>query len=175
MTSQPWIHGLPGLAIFMRPSLQWSHDLSAMDTGNSLPTASAPFGQCRFNGAMTSQPWIRRSTVARLSSMPTYWLQWSHDLSAMDTFTVANGRASPELHVSLQWSHDLSAMDTLLEPSAASAGGCRCSIARLAYNGAVITSSAMETTAGRSPLDPNRSTRLCFNRALCANLSAMDT
>ena len=37
--------------------LQWSHDLSAMDTRQvELVILN---GVARFNGAMTSQPWIR--------------------------------------------------------------------------------------------------------------------
>ena len=36
-----------------------------------------------FNGAMTSQPWIRGGAVAAYEVQ--YNLQWSHDLSAMDT------------------------------------------------------------------------------------------
>ena len=62
MTSQPWIrliHKMRSPRQAFRP-LQWSHDLPAMDT------CSADFAERRrinvqtFNGAMTSQPWIRR-------------------------------------------------------------------------------------------------------------------
>ena len=63
-------------------SLQWSHDLSAMDTSSGR-TPSNQEGPC-FNGAMTSQPWIRqlRKVYCRKGGK----LQWSHDLSAMDTY-----------------------------------------------------------------------------------------
>ena len=37
------------------------------------------------------------------------WLQWSHDLSAMDTIGEGLDTEKPN---ELQWSHDLSAMDT---------------------------------------------------------------
>ena len=61
--------------------LQWSHDLSAMDT-SSAGGRPAPPG-LGFNGAMTFQPWIRPGQ--RLRRPPCAVLQWSHDLSAMDT------------------------------------------------------------------------------------------
>ena len=38
-------------------------------------------------------------------------LQWSHDLSAMDT---SSSEGTEKLRRLLQWSHDLSAMDTLV-------------------------------------------------------------
>ena len=61
----------------------------------------------RFNGAMTSQPWIRVGRISGLALIGK--LQWSHDLSAMDTsdYTVQSIKG-----LELQWSHDLSAMDT---------------------------------------------------------------
>ena len=49
-------------------SLQWSHDLSAMDTGFRFCLPGCVFG--RFNGAMTSQPWIRWD-LARVLSIRT--------------------------------------------------------------------------------------------------------
>ena len=155
MTSQPWIHRsadiLPGALI----QLQWSHDLSAMDTVNRGVWAGS--GSFCFNGAMTSQPWILSNRVAKQSKIEK--LQWSHDLSAMDTsahkkerkqngqsfngamtsqpwiLLLAAGTAAgtaagfngamtsqPWIRQStcevissvtkLQWSHDLSAMDT---------------------------------------------------------------
>ena len=69
-----------------------------MDTSNH-----ATRRQRRFNGAMTFQPWIQEITASST-------LQWSHDLSAMDT------RPLPLLAIRsvLQWSHDLSAMDTVM-------------------------------------------------------------
>ena len=159
--------------------LQWSHDLSAMDTpALSLPSAtgksfngamtSQPWipavlpaasdtTSCAFNGAMTSQPWIRCCTLdgcaagasfnGAMTSLPwipisrgwagqkrmrfnramtsqswiplplatarLYWklLQWSHDLSAMDTSIIYAHAAQKR---KLQWSHDLPATDTPL-------------------------------------------------------------
>ena len=61
--------------------LQWSHDLSAMDT-------------------------LRTMIRIRIAMQ----LQWSHDLSAMDTTNAWQGGLA--WIASLQWSHDLSAMDT---------------------------------------------------------------
>ena len=57
---------------------------------------------------MTSQPWTR---VKRgYSAAPNESLQWSHDLSAMDTMESMAGQS---VMFDLQWSHDLSVMDTL--------------------------------------------------------------
>ena len=85
MTSQPWIRPQP------------------------LPTRYQY--AARFNGAMTSQPWILwGATIGNTSRLRS--LQWSHDLSAMDTRcsgVISSRRRSIQL---LQWSHDLSAMDT---------------------------------------------------------------
>ena len=56
MTSQPWIlyHWLSNGC--HQTVLQWSHDLSAMDTAQmDAVLVTFRFG---FNGAMTSQPWI---------------------------------------------------------------------------------------------------------------------
>ena len=61
-----------------------------------------------FNGAMTSQPWILLHKERYDNEMNS--LQWSHDLSAMDTL---RHNAYKKATVALQWSHDLSAMDTL--------------------------------------------------------------
>ena len=52
--------------------LQWSHDLSAMDTRQPRRSIGRRIG---FNGAMTSQPWIR-SPVQSASSTSSS-LQWS--------------------------------------------------------------------------------------------------
>ena len=108
-------------------SLQWSHDLSAMDTQERriLPEDQV----AAFNGATTFQPWIQHTIRIPLhmllrpsmeprpfshgysgSSGSNDCLQWSHDLSAMDTAAQAFG--IPRQVVGLQWSHDLSAMDT---------------------------------------------------------------
>ena len=57
MTSQPWIPGRPSMVLLGSPLLQWSHDLSAMDT---MPLRRPEDVATRsFNGAMTSQPWIQ--------------------------------------------------------------------------------------------------------------------
>ena len=105
MTFQPWIHGPTWSNRGLDCTLQWSHDLSAMDT-RDVGGLSQPL-QCGFNGAMTFQPWIPRSALTHPHRRPR--LQWSHDLSAMDT----PGNDSPRgIGIKLQWSHDLSAMDT---------------------------------------------------------------
>ena len=66
---------------YQTPWLQWSHDLSAMDTSLGRFTMGVP---------------VR--------------LQWNHDLSAMDTQTISGTFSDDD---GLQWSHDLSAMDTV--------------------------------------------------------------
>ena len=116
MTFQPWIHGhRHGRACaFPFAMLQWSHDLSAMDTRSLTSMAWMRPTLASFNGAMTFQPWIPRmvqSWSAR-SALGT-WLQWSHDLSAMDTSLCDGTLLFPSgVFARLQWSHDLSAMDT---------------------------------------------------------------
>ena len=77
--------------------LQWSHDLSAMDTTLFCCTVAA-----------------------------TTFLQWSHDLSAMDTRHRSQKICRP---ADLQWSHDLSAMDTCLHE-------CEHDSGHSAFNGA---------------------------------------
>ena len=154
MTSQPWIPvNALNKVVQMHYELQWSHDLSAMDT---VCAATGAHRNDRFNGAMTFQPWIRRSRPRWQASrirfngamtfqpwiqvgskqhlLKFYQLQWSHDLSAMDTTGLPiqalqhqacfNGAMTfqPWIHdvirhrvaspIGLQWSHDLSAMDT---------------------------------------------------------------
>ena len=86
--------------------LQWSHDLSAMDTRSTYPSPGAGRQPC-FNGAMTSQPWIRGQFDWDVGEGNA--LQWSHDLSAMDTRYLEGHTVITQ---ALQWSHDLSAMDT---------------------------------------------------------------
>ena len=76
-----------------------------MDTG--IIYKPAPLILPGFNGAMTSQPWIPRPVACPNAGV--WQLQWSHDLSAMDTSGVVASSLSLSL---LQWSHDLSAMDT---------------------------------------------------------------
>ena len=105
MTSQPWIQPTASATRSAAARLQWSHDLSAMDTPHTRPTTH--HHACRFNGAMTSQPWIQVTDRSGRCTEPL--LQWSHDLSAMDTVQYRKQRAA---HIRLQWSHDLSAMDT---------------------------------------------------------------
>ena len=63
---------------------------------------------CSFNGAMTFQPWIQADSDFKRQLKAR--LQWSHDLSAMDTGAAGGGAVEG---LALQWSHDLSAMDTL--------------------------------------------------------------
>ena len=129
MTSQPWILDRSKSRYWDKMTLQWSHDLSAMDTvsyrisarsivslqwSHDLSAMDTRSGMMAsrslldgFNGAMTSQPWIRRR--AGRNAPPAGRLQWSHDLSAMDTTDHVETQIEPTL---LQWSHDLSAMDT---------------------------------------------------------------
>ena len=128
MTSQPWMRGLELVTTLPAVTLQWSHDLSAMDAWMTpywtLPNpllqwshdlsamdACRPPCPCRpacwrFNGAMTSQPWMLG--IFSMAATPRVWLQWSHDLSAMDARGVVADVAQWR---QLQWSHDLSAMD----------------------------------------------------------------
>ena len=86
--SLQWSHDLSAMdttiwlaTLWFDDELQWSHDLSAMDTRR--PVERRPPTPDRFNGAMTFQPWILRVSVAADGLDRT--LQWSHDLSAMDT------------------------------------------------------------------------------------------
>ena len=62
-------------------NLQWSHDLSAVDTSKRFTQNSRILDK----------------------------LQWGHDLSTMDTTGTEAAIGATQL---LQWSHDLSAMDT---------------------------------------------------------------
>ena len=57
MTSQPWIHDFTLVDVQYDWDLQWSHDLSAMDTANCGRPARP--GKQTFNGAMTLRPWIQ--------------------------------------------------------------------------------------------------------------------
>ena len=116
MTSQPWIQehapasmepSQHGYGRRMRP---FNGAMTSQPWIPVPPLNGARITPSSFNGAMTSQPWIRLSERQLDTSIPTladnHPLQWSHDLSAMDT-TLKRGRRP-----SLQWSHDLSAMDT---------------------------------------------------------------
>ena len=83
MEPQPFSHGYSSwkrnLSKVLRP-LQWSHSLSAMDTGVGPWKA---YTRLTFNGATAFQPWIRGEQAAVMRSQ--VGLQWSHSLSAMDT------------------------------------------------------------------------------------------
>ena len=108
MEPRPFSHGYVLIDTAHRHAdwlLQWSHDLSAMDTRPPLAYHSLarkpsmeprPFSHgylskstglvavcCTFNGATTFQPWILDTRSAVMTDLVT--LQWSHDLSAMDT------------------------------------------------------------------------------------------
>ena len=62
-------------------SLQWSHDLSAMDTSLTGTSSST----CRLgNGAILS---AMDTGIDDSHTIDVELLQWSHDLSAMDTAT----------------------------------------------------------------------------------------
>ena len=120
LASPQWISGL----------LQWSHRLSAMETLQFVSQLSAsylasmeppPFGdgnrearsttnsrrRC-FNGATAFRRW--KLWLAEVSPIMAYMLQWSHRLSAMETFE--GGLDMSPQYCLLQWSHRLSAMET---------------------------------------------------------------
>ena len=109
MTFQPWIPPTTAKASGLPASFNGAMTFQHMDT--SRP-ASATRRHTSFNGAMTFQPWIPQTdmNVWQTFAMDTM-LQWSHDLSAMDTRYKVAQRLSQAM---LQWSHDLSAMDTRL-------------------------------------------------------------
>ena len=156
MEPRPFSHGYEGWWCILdldHRCLQWSHDLSVMDTRHSRRVRSEntrpsmeprPFSHgydragertgCRgstFNGATTFQSWILRGyaeTVRRIyafNGATTFqswipdtgaavrssvaFLQWSHDLSVMDTWRLSVLILTMGI---LQWSHDLSVMDT---------------------------------------------------------------
>ena len=92
-----WSHDLSAMDTGMsmadvrdKIELQWSHDLSAMDTGKPPPVQPA---HSSFNGAMTSQPWIHDHQPPHRPHPRQ--LQWSHDLSAMDTCPHRSHRPRP--------------------------------------------------------------------------------
>ena len=85
--------------------LQWSHSLSAMETGPMGRVGQ--HGLRAFNGATAFRPW-----KLALPHPTDDWhlrLQWSHSLSAMETSSWR--RITPAQPI-LQWSHSLSAMET---------------------------------------------------------------
>jgi hypothetical protein len=61
----------------------------------------------RFNGATTSRSWKHGPTSPSPSQPST--LQWSHDLSVVETMVMIDGQNKPMV---LQWSHDLSVVET---------------------------------------------------------------
>ena len=110
--------GVTGNRSQKRLSLQWSHGFSAMDTAAS-ERRNSPATDSRLPSMeprLFSHGYTPGCTRCASRSM---YLQWSHDLSAMDTRVVP---VSSRFLNSLQWSHDLSAMDTT------SAERCRVSV-----------------------------------------------
>ena len=106
MTSQPWIQASRSPLCRLRHSFNGA--MTSQPWIRRAQAASGVRGNYGFNGAMTSQPWIR--PPRRGCSEPIIALQWSHDLSAMDTCcSQCHDNLSARM---LQWSHDLSAMDT---------------------------------------------------------------
>ena len=73
MTSQPWI---------------------------PVATTPAPMEHFSFNGAMTSQPWIPDLPAGGIAGLAS--LQWSHDLSAMDTWLSQVGMSHSERGASME-------------------------------------------------------------------------
>ena len=132
-TFQPWKPHQTRICIPTATSLQWGHDLSAVETvaveaqigrechasmgprpfsrGNGTDPRLARDEQVGFNGATTFQPWklVEASTGIRATCV----LQWGHDLSAVETPTMKRriGR-----NAKLQWGHDLSAVETPPQP-----------------------------------------------------------
>jgi len=132
-----WSHDFSAMDTFSRYvntfyeyKLQWSHDFSAMDTWKNVIRGLVD--DASFNGAMTFQPWIRYRgkkddksgkdasmepwlfshgyvIEAKKMTNQVKMLQWSHDFSAMDTFSRY---VNTFYEYKLQWSHDFSAMDT---------------------------------------------------------------
>ena len=133
MEPWPFSHGYVNVYIDVTDtkSLQWSHGLSAMDTRAAQDAAGRdcdppsmepwPFSHgytSRFEvlkwyrTAPSMEPWPFSHGYVLRCCRPVFsivTLQWSHGLSAMDTWRPCGGfrRGS-----SLQWSHGLSAMDT---------------------------------------------------------------
>ena len=129
-TFQPWIRRGLSSILSLPGILQWSHDLSAMDTAGAAHTVVAdglpsmeprPFShgyvRCEqssgpvlfpFNGATTFQPWIPTEAPPASDSVIAF--------NGATTFQPWIPRHLP-LHAKkpdhLQWSHDLSAMDTM--------------------------------------------------------------
>ena len=80
MTSQPWIPAKKALSLTKETGFN-----GAMTSQPWIPAKKALSltKETGFNGAMTSQPWILGSLIKIVSKRME--LQWSHDLSAMDT------------------------------------------------------------------------------------------
>ena len=110
MTSQPWIR--------RNVSPRIAESLTSFNGATTsqpwIQPAPRPLSARRscFNGAMTSQPWIPELKIQYTTDVTN--LQWSHDLSAMDTTGTEAAIGATQL---LQWSHDLSAMDMRTVPT----------------------------------------------------------
>ena len=143
---QPWIRGKCQTSNTLSALLQWSHSLSAMDTGRP---------RCLMTGmaspSMEPQPFSHGYIPLVIIISAQFNLQWSHSLSAMDTSNrriTDHERLSPSMEPqpfshgysrlrvmrrqgvrALQWSHSLSAMDTVW-PSPSTADS------RRSFNGA---------------------------------------
>ena len=169
-TFQPWIRDGDAPVYAAATDLQWSHDLSAMDTARypfvirlrldpsmeprpfshgyatgmrrSTPqrptfngaTTFQPWipdgawielaaSQWAFNGATTFQPWIR-ATIGS-DGLASMYLQWSHDLSAMDTRhrERADGAAHTPSMEPRPFSHGYKTSDSWLLPTITSFNG----------------------------------------------------
>ena len=88
-TFQPWILVPEGEMPTgrTRPSMEprpFSH-------GYAVTLAADPTSDSAFNGATTFQPWIPGPT--EWTTPYAFFLQWSHDLSAMDTIRAAFSRS----------------------------------------------------------------------------------
>ena len=86
--------------------LQWSHDLSAMDTRSWAWNRSFSRVSLQWSHGLSAMDTTLVTPVFDWSSV----LQWSHGHSAMDTRRWWG--VDTNIDYELQWSHDLSAMDT---------------------------------------------------------------
>ena len=103
-----WSHSLPAMDIWSGSSssssssniLQWSHGLPAMDTSATRPRTDADIRT--FNGAMTSQPWIRRISMLSLRTARRFngamaSQPWIHDPRRRDVRDPAPASMEPWL------------------------------------------------------------------------------
>ena len=105
----------------------------------------------RFNGAMTFQPWIPPKLAEEINpGLPL--LQWSHDLSAMDTRILP---CMATIAIGLQWSHDLSAMDTRSHGEGACGKSC-------GFNGAMTFQPWILHIVGVSLIPPSFNGAMTF-------------